>query len=87
MKSNDDNAVWYKRPTVHHFSVKSIKIVFIFGSFHALDEMMFRLTGQFIETCRIKYKPINRFMIKFSPDGRITAKITEDGKMDFETNA
>ena len=59
---------------------------------------MFRLSGQSIETFRIKNKSIkkgfnsfvlaskNGFVISFSPDGRTAAKQAEDEKMYYETN-
>ena len=78
--------------------MKSNEIIFILGSFHALDEMMIRFSGQSIETHRIKNKPIkdgfkffvlatkNGFVIIFSLDGRTAAKESEDRKMDHKTN-
>ncbi len=79
--------------------MKSNELIFILGSFHALDEMMIGFTSdRSIEIDRIKNKPIKegfnffvlatktRFVISFNPDGRTAVKKAEDGKMDYETN-
>ncbi len=66
--------------------VKSQDIIFVLGTFLAIDEMMIQFMGRSIKTHRMKNKPIKegfkffvlavstRFAANFSPDGRTAAK-------------
>ena len=97
---DNQKLIWYQKvkPVVDHIRAKSCGLIFILGTFHALDEMMIRFSGRSVETHRIKNKPIkegfkffvlatkNGFVINFSPDGRTAAKKAADGKMDYEIN-
>ena len=97
---DNQNSIWYQKvkPVVDHIRAKSCGLIFILGTFHALDETMIRFSGRSVGNHRIKNKPIkegfkffvlatkNGFVINFSPDGRTAAKKVADGKMDYEVN-
>ena len=56
----EESKVWYEKikPLVDHMRVKSQDLIFILGTFLALDEMMIRFMGRSVETHRMKNKPI-----------------------------
>ena len=98
--ADDDEKVellWYHKvkPVVDHIRKKSLELIFILGTFLALDEMMIRFCGRSIETHRIKNKPIKEgfkffvlatihgFVVNFCPDGHTAAKKEKEQKNDY----
>ena len=79
----EESGVWYEKikPLVDHMREKSQDLIFVLGTFLALDEMMIRFMGRSKETHRMKNKPIKEgfkffvlaittgFVVNFSPDG------------------
>ena len=98
---SEESKVWYEKvkPLVDHMSDKSQELVYVLGTFLAVDEMMIRFMGRSRETHRMKNKPIKEgfkffvlaittgFVLNFSPDGRTAAKSKESNKMDYDTNS
>ena len=54
-----EKQLWYHKvkPVVEHMRQKSLDLIYILGTYLALDEMMIRFCGRSEETHRIKNKP------------------------------
>ena len=85
---NNKNELWFIKilPFIVHFRHVSMSLIFILGTFLAIDEMMIRFRGRSSQTHRMKNKPIKEgykffvlstvkgFIVNFTPDGTSTGQ-------------